>query len=69
MFWGWLIATFFTLCTVASLAEICSIYPAVGSVYNWTAMLSPSPKWAPALSYTCGWFNLLGNIAYDASLA
>ena len=69
MTWGWLLASFFTLCTVSSLAEICSVYPSAGSVYTWTGLLSPSRRWSPVLSYTCAWFNMLGNVACDASFA
>jgi amino acid transporter len=69
MIWGWIMAFFFTLFTVLSMAEICSVYPSAGSVYYWTGMLSPSREWAPVLSYICAWFNLLGNIACDSSFA
>jgi amino acid transporter len=67
--WSWLAHSFFALCIAGSMAEICSIYPACGSVYHWTAMLCPKPEWAPALSYLCGWFNLIGNVAFDAAIA
>ena len=50
------------------MAEICSTYPIAGSVYHWTAMLA-NKKWAPSLSYICGWFNFLGNAAGDASFS
>lgn len=69
MFWGYLIASFFSVCTAAALAEICSVHPAVGSVYYWAAALTPNPRWTPAVSYICGWFNLLGCIAFDSSTA
>lgn len=69
MTWGWLVASFFTLCTVCSMAEICSVYPSAGSVYYWTGMLSPNRKWSPVLSYICAWFNMMGNVACDASFA
>ena len=51
-----------------SMAEICSAYPSAGSVYHWSAQLVPE-EWAPLASYTCGWFNFLGNAAGDASFA
>ena len=68
MTWGWVVASFFTMMTVMSMAEICSVYPSAGSVYTWTGMLAP-PAYAPSLSYLCAWFNLLGNVACDASFA
>jgi amino acid transporter len=69
MVWGWIAASIFTLLTVASMAEICSVYPSAGSVYYWSGALAPKPEWSPALSYICAWFNLLGNIACDSSFA
>lgn len=69
MIWGWLISSIFMLCQVNAMAEICSAYPGVGSVYYWTAMLSPWERWTPFLTYICGWFNLIGCVAFDASLA
>ncbi len=48
--------------------EICSTYPSAGSVYHWTAILA-NKYWAPSLSYICGWFNFLGNIAGYASFS
>jgi amino acid transporter len=69
MIWGWLAASIFTILTVSSMAEICSVYPNAGSVYYWTGMLAPTDEWAPILSYICAWFNLLGNIACDSSFA
>lgn len=68
MVWGWIAASFFTFLTVASMAEICSVYPNAGSVYYWTGVLAPKDKSA-VLSYYCAWFNLLGNIACDSSFA
>ena len=69
MTWGWLVASFFTLCTVATMAEICSVYPSAGSVYTWTGLLCPKRSWAPVLSYICAWFNMIGNVACDSSFA
>lgn len=69
MLWGWLIASVFALFIVGVLGEMCSVYPAVGGVYHWSAMYCPSHSWAPVFSYTCGWIYLLGCIAYDATLA
>ena len=69
MVWGWIAASVFTLFTVATMGEICSVYPSAGSVYYWSGVLAPKPEWSPVLSYTCAWFNLLGNIASDSSFA
>ena len=68
MVWGWIISCIFTLLIGASLGEICSVYPAAGSVYFWSGVLSSS-SWAPLNSYICGWFNLIGNIACNSSFA
>ena len=38
--WGWIVASFFTMLIGASMAEICSVYPAAGSVYYWSGVLS-----------------------------
>jgi amino acid transporter len=62
--------TVFAMSTVVSysMAEICSAYPSAGSVYHWSAQLVPL-QYAPLASYTCGWFNFVGNAAGDASFA
>lgn len=51
------------------MGEMCSIHPAVGSVYYWSSVYSPNQKWAPSISYVCGLFNLMGNFTYDAGAA
>lgn len=66
--WGWLLTWMMLTCASFSMAEICSAYPLAGSVYNWAAQLVPA-RHAPLASYVCGWFNLLGNAAGDASFA
>ena len=68
MIWGWLIVYFFTIICGFTMAEICSVYPLAGSVYNWSGMLA-SKKWAPFVCYITGWFNFLGNDACEASFA
>eukprot|EP01123_Difflugia_compressa_P006737 TRINITY_DN19090_c0_g1_i1.p1 TRINITY_DN19090_c0_g1~~TRINITY_DN19090_c0_g1_i1.p1 ORF type:complete len:518 (+),score=74.60 TRINITY_DN19090_c0_g1_i1:132-1556(+) len=50
------------------MAEICSTYPAAGSVYYWAGMLAHD-HWAPLFSYICGWSNLLGNIGSTTAFA
>lgn len=64
--WTWVAAASCTILVGYSMAEICSAHP--GSVFVWTAALAP-PTAAPALSYACGWFNLLGNTFSAAALA
>jgi amino acid transporter len=68
MVWGWIIGSIFSNIVGLSLAEICSAYPSAGSVYHWTGLLA-NEKWAPFMSYICGWYNFLGNAAGDASFA
>ena len=69
MVWGWVLNSAFILIVVAYMGEMCSMHPAVGSVYYWSSIYAPSDKWAPPITYICGWFNLLGNFTYDASTA
>ncbi|KAL8850915.1 MAG: hypothetical protein Q9221_004115 [Calogaya cf. arnoldii] len=59
---GWIIASFFTLCVSASMAEIVSAIPASGGPYFWAYMLAP-PEHAPFFAWITGWFNLIGQIA------
>ena len=40
MIWGWIICCIFTFIIGLSLAEITSAYPATGSVYIWSGILS-----------------------------
>ena len=42
------------------------IYPTSGGLYFMCKYLAP-PKWVPEISWTCGWINLLGQIAGVAS--
>jgi len=68
MIWGWIIGSVFSIIIGLAMGEICSSYPSAGSVYHWAGMLAPA-KWSPFASYLCGWFNLIGNAASDASFA
>ncbi|CDW80970.1 uncharacterized amino-acid permease-like [Stylonychia lemnae] len=68
MVWGWIVSCIFTLMIGASIAEICSVYPAAGSVYYWAGVLS-HPDWAPINSFYCGWLNMIGNMACESSFA
>ncbi|PIA30110.1 hypothetical protein AQUCO_05700079v1 [Aquilegia coerulea] len=53
MVYGWLIAGFFTLLVGCSMAEICSSFPKVSGLYNWSAKLA-GPNWAPFASWLTG---------------
>lgn len=68
MVWGWIIGSLFTIVVGLSMAEICSAYPFAGSVYNWAGQLA-TKEHSAVFSYVCGWFNLVGNIANNASYA
>ena len=58
--YGWILVSVVSLCTAASLAEICAVYPTAGGVYYWSAILS-TPRWAPLVSWIDGWLTLVGN--------
>lgn len=58
--YGWILVSAVSLCTAASLAEICAVYPTAGGVYYWSAILS-TRKWAPLVSWIDGWLTLVGN--------
>jgi amino acid transporter len=68
MLYGWIIVGLFTIVVGSSMSEICSTYPAAGSVYYWSGVLAPK-VYAPLLSYMTGWLNLIGNVAVNASFA
>ena len=58
--YGWILVSLVSLCTAASLAEICAVYPTAGGIYYWSAMLS-TREWAPLASWIYGWLTLVGN--------
>ncbi|KAL2862492.1 GABA permease [Aspergillus lucknowensis] len=58
--YGWILVSLVSLCTAASLAEICAVYPTAGGVYYWSAILS-TRRWAPLVSWIDGWLTLVGN--------
>ncbi|RNJ57062.1 hypothetical protein D7B24_006454 [Verticillium nonalfalfae] len=58
--YGWLLVSIVSLCTAASMAEICAVYPTAGGVYYWSAVLS-TRQWAPLVSWIDGWLGLVGN--------
>src|ERR1035441_170134 len=63
---GWFIVGAFVLCVGLGMAEICSAYPTAGGLYYWSAQLATKNK--AAWSWTCGWFNLVGQVAVTASI-
>src|ERR1035438_7856720 len=63
---GWFIVGALTLCVGMGMAEICSAYPTAGGLYWWSARLANKNK--AAWSWSCGWFNLVGQIAVTASI-
>jgi hypothetical protein len=66
--WGFALNFGFVMVVAHCMAELCSAYPAAGSVYNWAGQVAPL-AWAPLASYVCGWANFVGNAAGDASFA
>ena len=66
--WGFVVVWAFNSLVAASLAEICSAYPSAGSVYHWSAQLSP-PSLAPLFSFTTGLTNWIGNASGNAAFA
>ncbi|PIA30108.1 hypothetical protein AQUCO_05700078v1 [Aquilegia coerulea] len=67
MVYGWLIAGFFTIIVGCSMAEICSSFPEVSGLYNWSAKLA-GPNWAPFASWITGWFNIAGQWGLTTSV-
>ena len=65
--WGWVLISLISLSIASSLAEICAVYPTAGGVYYWSAQLS-TKKYAPIVSWVCGWFNLVGNWTVTLSI-
>ncbi|KAH9549578.1 hypothetical protein CY35_10G027600 [Sphagnum magellanicum] len=62
MVWGWVVVTFFTWFVGFAMAEICSSFPATGSLYFWAAHLA-GPRWGPLASWICAWLGVIGLIA------
>jgi len=63
---GWFIVGALVLMVGMGMAEICSAYPTAGGLYYWSAKLATKNK--AAWSWTCGWFNLVGQVAITASI-
>ena len=60
---GWPIASFFTLCVSASMAELASAYPTAGGLYFWAFRLG-GRGWA----WLTAWLNMIGQITIVAGV-
>ncbi|EEY22929.1 GabA permease [Verticillium alfalfae VaMs.102] len=57
--YGWLLVSIVSLCTAASMAEICAVYPTAGGVYYWSVVLS-TRQWAPLANKVVGGYTMIG---------
>ncbi|KAI9661002.1 MAG: hypothetical protein M1821_009329 [Bathelium mastoideum] len=64
--WCWLISGAGCMCIAISVSELASAYPTSGGLYFTCKYLVPE-RWVPEISWLCGWFNLLGQVAGLAS--
>lgn len=60
---GWPIASIFTLCVAASMAELSSAYPTAGGLYYWAFRLG-GRGWA----WLTAWLNMIGQITVAAGI-
>jgi amino acid transporter len=60
---GWPIASIFTLCVAASMAELSSAYPTAGGLYYWSYRLG-GRGWA----WLTAWLNMIGQITIAAGV-
>jgi amino acid transporter len=60
---GWPIASLFTLCVAASMAELSSAYPTAGGLYYWSFRLG-GRGWA----WLTAWLNMVGQITIAAGV-
>src|SRR5262245_27557385 len=60
---GWPIASIFTLCVAASMAELSSAYPTAGGLYFWAFRLG-GRGWA----WLTAWLNMIGQITIVAGV-
>ncbi len=60
---GWPIASLFTLCVAASMAELASAYPTAGGLYFWAFRLG-GRGWA----WLTAWLNMIGQITIVAGV-
>lgn len=64
--WGLITAGVCNLCIAASLAEFLSEWPTAAGQSVWVAKVSWK-RWAPLLSWICGWINVGGWMALTAT--
>src|SRR6187455_8056 len=60
---GWPVASLFTLCVAASMAELASAYPTAGGLYFWAFRLG-GKGWA----WTTAWLNVIGQVTITAAI-
>ena len=60
---GWPVASLFTLCIAASMAELASAYPTAGGLYFWSYRLG-GKTWA----WTTAWLNMIGQVSVTAGI-
>lgn len=60
---GWPVASLFTLCVAASMAELASAYPTAGGLYFWSFRLG-GKGWA----WATAWLNMIGQVAVTAGI-
>ncbi len=61
--WGWLLVGSFCVLIAMAMGEIASSMPTAGALYFWASKLG-----GPAWGWFTGWFNLIGQIAANASI-
>lgn len=64
--WCWLISGAGCMCIALSVSELVSAYPTSGGLYFTCKYLAPE-NWMAEISWLCGWFNILGQVAGLAS--
>jgi amino acid transporter len=60
---GWPVASIFTLCVAASMAELSSAYPTAGGLYYWAYRLG-GRGWA----WVTAWMNMIGQVTIAAGV-
>ncbi len=60
---GWPVASLFTLCVAASMAELASAYPTAGGLYFWAFRLG-GRGWASLTA----WLNMIGQVTITAGI-
>src|SRR6266704_3790245 len=60
---GWPVASLFTLCVAASMAELASAYPTAGGLYFWAFRLG-GRTWA----WITAWLNMVGQVTITAGI-